>query len=177
MFKEIEVDFTIESLSPIMFNKYIDEKAPKTQEGYREQAERKCHRNKDGYICITSEMLLAAIREAVGNLAPRGKAKPMRREIMAGLFFKEEYFLTGKKEYDFIDERPVIRGKGEKTTLVICYRPVLKEWKISGTMILIDLQKQLIEEALKYAGVKIGLGSYRPRFGRFFVSKFEEKKK
>jgi hypothetical protein len=171
-----EVEFELESLSPIMFNMYLDEPQPKTSEGFRDQGPRKCHKNESGNICITSEMILASVREAIGDIAPRGKGKSMRRDVMAGLFFKEQLYPIGKKEPDDIDARPVIRGKGEKTTLVICYRPMIKEWKIAGTMILIDLQPQLIKQALDRAGMKVGMGSYRPRFGRFIVTKWEVKK-
>lgn len=170
-----EVEFALESLSPIMFSMYLDEPQPKTPEGFRDQGPRKVHRDAAGDICITPEMVLATVREAAGDIAPRGKGKAMRREIMAGLFFKEEAFPIGKIEPDEIDKRPVIRGKGEKTTLVMCYRPLVKEWKISGTMILIELQPRFVKQALDRAGIRYGFGSYRPRFGRFAVTKWEVK--
>lgn len=168
-----KIEFALESLSPILFNKYLDEPQPKTPEGFREQGPRKCHRNDDGFICITPEMILASMREAVGDIAPRGKGKVYRRDIMAGVFFEQNMFATEHKEPDAIDARPVIRGKGEKTTLVICYRPMLKSWKIQGTMALIDVQPQLAKQSLERAGYKAGLASYRPRFGRFVVTKWE----
>ena len=171
-----EVEFELESLSPIMFSMYLDEAQPKTPEGYQEQGPRKVHRDVSGDICITPEMILATVRAAAGDIAPRGKGKAMRREIMAGLYFREEMFSMGKKEPDEIDKRPVIRGKGEKTTLVMCYRPLIKEWKITGTMILIELQPRFVKQAFDRAGIRYGLGSYRPRFGRFAVTKWEVKK-
>ncbi len=170
-----EVQFALEGLSPIMFNKYLDEPQPKTAEGFKEQGPRKCYRDEEGNICITAEMILSAVRDAMGDIAPRGKGKLMRRDVMAGLFFKEELFPIGQKEPDGIDARPVIRGKGEKTTLVVCYRPLIKKWAIKGTMILIDLQSTLVKQAIDRAGIKCGLGSYRPRFGRFAVTKWEVK--
>ncbi len=171
----IEVEFELESLSPIMFNMYLDETPPKTPEGFKEQGPRKVHRDVAGDICITPDMLVATIMMAAGEIAPRGKGKLMRRNVMAGLFFKEKAFSFGRKEPDEIDARPVHRGKGEKTTLVMCYRPLINNWMIEGTMILIDLQPQFLKQALDYAGIKIGLGSYRPRFGRFTVTKWEIK--
>ena len=170
-----EVEFALEGLSPIMFNMYLDETQPKTPEGFKEQGPRKCHRDEAGNICITAEMVLATVKEAMGDIAPRGKGKLMRRDVMAGLFFKEELFPIGATDPDKIDARPVIRGKGEKTTLVICYRPLVKQWGIQGTMILIDLQPALLKQALDRAGIKCGLGSYRPRFGRFAATKWEVK--
>jgi len=167
------VKFALKSLSPIMFSMYLDEAQPKTPEGYRKQGPRKAHRDASGGICITPDMVLGTLKAAVGELAPRGKGKIMRRNIMAGLFFEEDAFSIGKDEPDMIDARPVYRGKGEKMTLVMCYRPLVKEWEISGTMRLLDLQPEFVKEALDYAGMKIGLGSYRPRFGRFAVTKWE----
>lgn len=173
----IEVGFGLEDLSPMMFNMYLDEPQPKTPEGFREQGPRKVHRDASGDICITPEMIIATVMAAAGELAPRGKGKITRRNIMAGLFFKEEAFSLGKDKPDLIDHRPVYRGKGEKMTLVICYRPLIKKWKIEGTMILLGLQPRFIKEALEYAGINIGLGSYRPRFGRFTITKWEVKEK
>jgi len=166
-------EFALESLSPILFNKYLDEPQPKTPEGFREQGPRKCHRDEGDNICITPDMISGTVREAMGDIAPKGKITVMRRDVMAGLFYKEELFSLGVTEPDAIDARPVIRGKGAKTTLVICYRPMLKKWLIQGTMNLIGLQPRLIKEALDWAGLKVGLGSFRPRFGRFRVTKWE----
>ena len=172
-----KVRTALEDLSPILFSKYLDEPQPKTQEGYREQGPRKCHRNDEGDICIPSDMILGTVREAMGDIAPRGKIQSMRKDIMAGLYFDQELYSIGKKEPDGIDVRPVIRGKGAKTTLVLCYRPLVKHWKIEMTMVLLlDLQEQVVRQALELAGVRCGLGSFRPRFGRFAVTKWEVEK-
>lgn len=75
-----------------------------------------------------------------------------------------------------VDERPVVnpttRGRN------MCYRPRMEEWELAFQMEVLDdrADKDAIKEILRLAGLRNGIGSYRPRFGRFEVKKFEETK-
>ena len=80
-----------------------------------------------------------------------------------------------KEDYDEIARDVVSRGQGVKLTRVAVYRPLVKNWKVSGEMQTYGVPFDFVKEALELAGMRFGLLSHRPEFGRFMVNKFEVK--
>lgn len=75
----------------------------------------------------------------------------------------------------YLDMRPVIIQRAR----VIRLRPALKAgWKLAFSIGVIDDQIpfEIVNEVLILAGKTIGIGDYRPKFGRFMVSRFEVEK-
>lgn len=73
----------------------------------------------------------------------------------------------------FIDRRPVIKGKGR----VIGYRVRFKEgWRLRFTLRYDEdiIGKNDIKKAIEAAGSVVGLGDFRPKYGRFEMIKFED---
>ena len=68
---------------------------------------------------------------------------------------------------DFIDCRGVKVG----TSKIMRYRPILRDWKLSATVVVNEevVNVSEVKKAIQDAGALIGLGDYRPRFGRFNV--------
>lgn len=63
------------------------------------------------------------------------------------------------------------RGVKVGTSKVMRYRPILRKWSVNAT-VAVDEEVVSINEvrkAIQDAGALIGLGDYRPRFGRFNV--------
>lgn len=73
----------------------------------------------------------------------------------------------------YLDARPVIVNRAR----VVRLRPTFKAgWSLSFEITVLDDQiaVDLLNDVLTLAGKAVGIGDYRPRFGRFLVSHFEK---
>lgn len=73
----------------------------------------------------------------------------------------------------FADKRFVdIRSVKVGTSKVARCRPIFKSWGLQFTMAYDEsaIQKSELDMCVKSAGLMVGLGDYRPRFGRFEVA-------
>lgn len=75
----------------------------------------------------------------------------------------------------YIDMRPVIVNRARVVRLRPCFKP---GWELSFTINVIDdeLPFEILSDVLTLAGKTVGIGDYRPKFGRFMVCKFELQK-
>jgi hypothetical protein len=71
----------------------------------------------------------------------------------------------------FVDMRSVKVG----TAKVLRCRPIFRDWELTFTVLYEEsaIQKDDLDRVMEDTGRMIGLGDYRPRFGRFEVSKAE----
>jgi hypothetical protein len=175
-----EIKFEIESLCPLKMDKWVDGTQPKTDEQYRKFAEQKAYRNKKGELVIPCDAIKTIIRNASKELVGVKKSKNIERVIRSGLFIKEdgEGLSLGKKDHDGIVRDIITRTEGKKQTRVPTYRPLIREWKTKGTLNLFDdeLSPDFIKQALSLGGIRYGLLSHRPDFGRFKITKWEVQK-
>ena len=207
----VELEFGIEGIAPLLMDRYHDLPDPRTEEGYRKQAEAKCYRamatnGEKGELVIEAKALKACMRLASSELGKKMEGKKNRQSIQSGVFFKSDIlsedsnpaFSIGRIEHDGLsDARPGIAidparcridhdglkvdlitraGVGGKVTRVKTYRPSIKEWKLEGRVSIMAIPKGFVKQALELGGVRYGLLGYRPEFGRFIVTKFEEVK-
>lgn len=167
-----QYDFELKSICPMKQDRWLDEKQPKNEEGYKKQAPLKVYKNEKGYISIPSSAVKAAMRFASSEIGKKMEAKKNRQTIKAQIFIEPEMLSIGKKKHDEIVRDIVTRGTGSKVTRVPAYRPLIKEWSVKGKINSFGVPKEFIEECLELAGFKFGLLSHRPEFGRFIVTKF-----
>lgn len=181
-----EIEFEIEGIAPLLMDRYHGLPDPKTPEGYKKQAEEKCYRNEKGELVVEAKALKACMRLASSELGKKMEAKKNRQSIRSGVFFKTDIFSTdgnpafslGATEHDGIKEDLITReGSGGKQTRVMTYRPTISNWKVKARMSIMAIPKGFVKQALELGGVRYGLLGYRPEFGRFIVTKFEEVKK
>ena len=72
----------------------------------------------------------------------------------------------------YLDLRPVVVNRAR----VVRIRPAFSPgWKLEFEIECLDdqINESLLQDVLDYAGKTVGIGDYRPRFGRFDVIKFE----
>jgi len=81
-----------------------------------------------------------------------------------------------KKKYDEIVRDIVSRGVGDKVTRVPTYRPLIKEWTCKGVIHSFGVPVEFVKECLGLAGLRYGVLSHRPEFGRFVVESWNVKK-
>lgn len=123
-----------------------------------------------GVISISADMLL-------GLLIGGAKKNKNGVEAKAGVFETQGFYplvFEGPKDLEklyadgrFCDYRLVVVNRGR----VMRSRPVFKKWSVDVSLIVDEdiIERRLVLQALTQAGERIGLGDYRPRFGRFSV--------
>lgn len=180
MYEPISVLIGLRGIVPLKMDRFHGLPEPKNDDGYRKQAEYKVYRTEDGWVAIPTDAIAACMRMASSEVGARKDSKRNRQTIRAGVFFDEEFLpiqnADGKKRKapDGYAQDLITRGTGDKVTRVQTYRPVIgKGWYVEGIMNLYGLQPEFARQCLDLGGVRWALLSHRPKFGRFFVEKFE----
>jgi hypothetical protein len=92
-------------------------------------------------------------------------------EILHGVEVPEELDADADKKL-YLDLRPVVVMRAR----VVRVRPTFKPgWELSFLINVIDdeVNFETVNDVLTLAGKAVGIGDYRPKFGRFMVTKFE----
>lgn len=173
-----EYDVKIESISPLLMNRFAEEKAEeviKRVSGVRvpEEVAVSLYILPDGKIYQPASHIEATMIKAAANFNITGKGKKTYKDLAkSSIFVEPDAIIHEIQTYD-IDKRPVVnpttRGR------VIRARPILREWALNFKLKVLDDQfpREVVKSILDYAGTAVGIGDYRPRFGRFIVTKFE----
>jgi hypothetical protein len=140
-------------------------------------------RNDDGIICLPAEYL----RMSVVNAAKFQQDPRSHRKSAMDLFKAVVVSLSplspiinhkGKvsKEWDYEDSRRVQIQRSGITRI----RPAFKEgWSVEISLMVLTpeyIDPALLHETVSVAGRLIGVGDFRPTYGRFQVSRFEVQK-
>jgi hypothetical protein len=103
---------------------------------------------------------------------PRSPRKSAMDLFKAGVCTIGELCSLGAKEPDYLDQRRVVIQRNGITRV----RPaMLAGWKCSVSLqVLLPeyIDHQMLHETLSYAGRIVGVGDFRPSFGRFAVTAF-----
>jgi hypothetical protein len=181
------IEFEIEGIVPILFNRFTEKNQDylikrssgkkKSVEESREEAMEKVYRTGNGDIGIPAlnlrKSILNGCRMAKLKFG-KGSAEPYLRAIM---FISPEILQLDRKNPDGIHECAGNIPPGPKGHKAMIRRPYCEAgWKFKGIIELVDsrIDKTIIEESLKEAGMLVGLCDHRPEYGRFKVLKFEE---
>lgn len=176
MIKPTQYEVELQSMAPLKMDRWLDDAQPKTEEGYKKLAKKKVYTDEKGNIAIPACAIKASMRFASSEIGKKMDAKKNRQTVKSVIFFDKEMYSLGKKKPDLIVEDVVTRGQGDKVTRVKTFRPLIKEWKLKCTIISYGATKDFIEQSLELAGIRFGLLSHRPEYGRFVIKSFKEKK-
>lgn len=170
-----DIEFEIKGISPLKMDRWVDGIQPKNEEGYKKQAEQKVYRDKKGNLAIPSCAIKASMRLASSEIGKKMEAKKNRQTIQSAMFIEQEFLSIGKKKFDCIVEDIVTRkGTGDKVTRVRAFRPQIKEWTAKGIITSYGVPFEFLQDCMSLAGMRFGLLSHRPQFGRFVITKFEK---
>ena len=133
------------------------------------------YRNSEGNLCIPGEYLRqSVIQSAKYRQDPRSPRKSAMDLFKAGLVSLTELADTGKKDWDYLDQRRVVIQRSGVTRT----RPaLLAGWSATFQLeVLIPeyIDSNFLYEVLSQAGRLIGIGDFRPSYGRFQIVKFEQ---
>ena len=132
------------------------------------------YRDEKGNLGIPGEYFrMSLINAAKYRQDPRSPRKSAMDLFKAGIVTLTDVASVGKKEWDFIDRRRVMIQRNGITR----HRPGL----LSGWTVEMDFQcllpeyisPALLNEVIQASGRLVGVGDFRPTFGRFAVTNFK----
>jgi hypothetical protein len=175
----VEVEFT--GSAPILFHRWsVDGVAAKAAAKKGSKAKKEddiesyVYRNEIGELAIPGEYFrMSTILAAKYKQDPRSPRKSAMDLFKAGIVTLTDLGSLGIKDWDYLDRRRVtIQRNGITRT-----RPAInKGWKTSITFQVLTpeyISPELFNETLQSAGRLVGVGDFRPTFGRFQVTKFQ----
>lgn len=153
---------------------------------YTEEWREYLYVNKAGQVYQPAVHIEGAMVKAATNFKITGKRGKSYKDLFsAALFIGPDEIPHGFQNPDvldtdadkplYLDCRPVVVQRAR----VVRIRPTFKPgWTLDFEINVIDdeLPSEIVQDALTLAGKAVGLGDFRPRFGRFSVSRFEVRK-
>ena len=174
----VEVEFT--GAAPILFHRWsVDGVAAKAAAKKGSKAKKEddiesyVYRNENGELAIPGEYFrMSTILAAKYKQDPRSPRKSAMDLFKAGIVTLTDLGSLGIKDWDYLDRRRVtIQRNGITRT-----RPAVKSgWKTNIIFQVLTpeyISPELFNETLQSAGRLVGVGDFRPTFGRFQVTKF-----
>jgi hypothetical protein len=128
----------------------------------------------NGIICEPSEHILQGIIKRLSDYKIQGKGKKTFKELGKGALNIVPEFIPHKNQHWEVDSRTVVIPATRGRTVRL--RPRFDDWELNDFIIEIfndALPIEVVKSALDDAGREGGIGDYRPRFGRFIVTKFQ----
>jgi len=166
----------VEKATPDKRLKLLHEMAKGSKAKKEDDLESYVYRTAGGNLALPSEYFrMSAINAAKFKQDPRSPRKSAMDLFKAGIVILDELCDLGVKDWDYIDRRRVMI---QRNGITRC-RPALQ----SGWKCKLDLQvllpeyisPALLNEAIQASGRLIGVGDFRPTFGRFQVTSFKIK--
>lgn len=131
-------------------------------------------RDDDGALCLPGEYLRQSIIHAAKfRQDPRSPRKSAMDLYKAGIVSETLLASLGVKEWDYEDQRRVVIQRNGITRV----RPAMKKgWEAELIISVITpeyISHTDLQDVLTLAGRLIGVGDFRPTYGRFVVSEFK----
>lgn len=175
-----KVNVKIKGIVPLLQNRFVGEEESASERtgviDHSEDWKQALYSDEKIGIYEPSEHVWGAMIKAASNFQIPGRGKKTYKDLIkSGLVIEPDKIPLSKKEPDEIDKRPVVvRG-----SRIIRQRPMMKEgWELSFAINILEeqLQPEVVKRILEHAGRYVGIGDFRPRFGRFEVVEFKEEK-
>lgn len=174
--KKINVEIT--GIAPLLQNRFDTElhgentsKSKKKVYVPEEEAKRCLYKNTNGEIYQPSEHIYQSMIRAAVDFKYEGK-KTYKDVITSGIVISPE-------EIPLITDAPYeidARGAVVQRARIVRWRPRFNKWKLQFSIDILDdenISVPVLKEILEKSGATKGIGDYRPRFGRFYVSEFK----
>lgn len=173
-------DVEVEGTAPLLMHRFADdfesEKPTKrtTQPTVQEQLEAALYRFPDGKLYQPGRHIEGAMIKASVDFRKAGRGKKsLRSYFLASVFVRPDAIPHSLQKVELDRQRVVVRAtKGA----VMRVRGRLDKWKLCFQIEnrSEDLDAATIQAVLQKAGEEYGIGDYRPRYGTFRVTRFQE---
>lgn len=174
-------EVTILGTAPLLFHAWNCESvagkaaAKKGSEAKKtDDVESYVYRNDAGHICLPGEYLRGCIVTAAKfRQDPRSPRKSAMDLFKAAIVSMTQLASLGSKDWDYLDKRRVVIQRNAVTRS----RPAFREgWKAT-IQLLCNLPEyvspSLLNDVITQSGKLIGVGDFRPTFGRFQLVEFK----
>jgi len=175
------VEAALEGTSDLLFHRWSNEDveakataAKNSKAKKSDNVEAYVYRDAENNICIPGEYLRqAVIHAAKFRQDPRSPRKSAMDLFKAGVVALTSLASLGVSEWDYLDRRRVTIQRNGITRV----RPaMLKGWRATFELQVLTpeyIEPQTLHEVIVQAGRLVGVGDFRPTYGRFSVVKFE----
>lgn len=168
-----KIEVTIKGISPLLMHRF-DDSMPKHNKNTTDEelAEASAYINNKGELYQPADHILGSLVKAGTNFIVGGKGKKTFKEfIKGGVIITPDAIPHIIPKYEIDKRRAVIQRAA-----IMRVRPRLDEWELSFQIQIINenITSAELNKILTYAGESIGIGDFRPRFGRFIVAKYKE---
>lgn len=131
-------------------------------------------RDHDGFLCLPGEYLRGSIVAAAKfHQDPRSPRKSAMDLFKAGVVSLTDLASLGVKEWDYEDRRRVVIQRSGVTRV----RPALRKgWQASVDLMVTTpeyISPEFLQQVITKAGLLVGVGDFRPTYGRFGIVGFE----
>jgi len=167
--------------APFLFHRWSVEgvaeksKAAKGSKAKKEDdLESYVYRNDHGYLCVPSEQFrMAIINAAKFKQDPRSPRKSAMDLFKAAIIGLEPLCSLGVKDWDYVDQR---RVRVQQNSITRSRPAINTGWKVTVELqVLLPeyVSQELLNEVMQSAGRLMGVGDFRPTYGRFQVTSFK----
>lgn len=179
------VEFTLEGVCPILFHRWNNEAVAEKGKAKKGSAAKKSDnvesyivRNDKGEVCLPGVYVYGAMCDKKNGAAkyrqdPRSPRASAVKLFQAATSPLTELASLGKAEWDYLDERRVVVQQAGITR----QRPAFNAgWRASFQFV-VNLPEYVSHDffldVLTLAGRVVGVGDFRPTYGRFQVVEFK----
>ncbi|NLW45837.1 MAG: hypothetical protein GXY86_00630 [Firmicutes bacterium] len=174
-------EFTVKGTAALLFHRWSNEDVEAKGKAAKGSAAKKTdnldayvYQNEVGEICIPGEYVRQSlIHAAKYRQDPRSPRKSAMDLFKAGVVSLTELASLGVDEWDYLDQRRVVIQRSAITRT----RPaMLPGWEATFQFqVLIPeyIDPAMLQDVLVQAGRLVGVGDFRPTYGRFSVNRFE----
>lgn len=176
----LTVTFTLEGVCPMLFHRWSTESVAAKAAAAKNSTAKKTddvesyvYRDDDGQLCIPGEYVrMSIIQAARYRQDPRSPRKSAMDLYKAGIVSLVELAGLGTNDWDFMDARRVMVQRSGVTR----QRPAMNPGWRAEFQFLINTPEYIdantLHEVLANAGRLVGIGDFRPSYGRFLVKSF-----
>lgn len=174
---EVEITGASDLLFHRWNNEAVDEKA-KARKGSAakktDNIESYVARNHDGEICLPGDYLRGAIVAAAKfRQDPRSPRKSAMDLFKAGVITLTPLASLGAKQWDYEDRRRVVVQRNGITRVRPAFRAGWKAQVQFLVMLPEYIDEPFLREVIQMAGRLVGVGDFRPTYGRFDMTGFK----
>jgi hypothetical protein len=177
------VEVVLVGTAPILFHRWDDAAVERKAKAAKNSHERKTddvenyvYRNSDGEIGIPGKNFKACLREAGRFLPdPRSPRKSARDLVQSAVQIEPFLASLGRTSWDALDVQRVLVNR----SAVSRTRPMFREgWKVGFDVVVLAPEycgPDWMHDLITRAGRFVGLGDFRPDYGRFRMDSFQVK--
>jgi hypothetical protein len=170
----------VRGVADLLFHRWLPEAIEQKSRAAKGSKEKKTdnpesyvYRNERGNICIPGEYLRGAIINAAKfRQDPRSPRKSAMDLFKAAIVSLTPLADLGKEHWDYEDQRRVVVQRNGVNRV----RPAIRAGWEAEFDLLVNLPEyvspELLNEVIQSSGRLIGIGDFRPTYGRFQVVKF-----